>query len=167
MMTFSSRASWPRVSAVVGAVAVMLGQPLSGAAATGSIRGQAGQVTPIPQRPTVQLTMDQAVAMALEHNLALKGARISLPIADQGIAGARAAFLPNLTASFNRQSSLSPPSFSFQGTDDINALTLTSSTHGAPGAALVRRRLSARRGARGAAPRRIRPRPSTRRWVRR
>jgi outer membrane protein len=128
MMTLSSRASWPRVSAAAAALAVMLGQPLFAQQPRVSIRGQAGQVTPIPQRPVVQLTMDQAVAMAIEHNLTLKGARISLPIADQGIAGARAAFLPNLTAGFNRQSSLSPPSFSFQGTDDINALTLTSST---------------------------------------
>jgi outer membrane protein TolC len=71
--------------------------------------------------------MDDAVRMALEANLGLRSARIDLDRADQQIAGARAAFLPNLSASFNRRSSLQPPYGIFQTTDysDINLTTNT------------------------------------------
>jgi HAE1 family hydrophobic/amphiphilic exporter-1 len=60
-----------------------------------------------PAGPTLQLSMDQAVAMALETNLGLKRNRIDLSLAAQGIAAAQAAFKPTLTSNVTRTTSSS------------------------------------------------------------
>ena len=102
----------------------MFGTPLS--AQQAPARAQSSVVA--PQGPVLPVSMDDAVRMAMESNLGLKSSRIDLDRADQGIAGARAAFLPNLTASFDRVSSLSPPENALFGNEDINDLDLTGST---------------------------------------
>src|SRR5262245_11329558 len=60
-----------------------------------------------PTGPTVRLSMEQAVAMALEANLGLKRDRIDLSIASQGVAAARAAFNPTLNSGVTRNTSTS------------------------------------------------------------
>jgi outer membrane protein TolC len=80
--------------------------------------------TPAPQAPsgpTLQLSMDQAVAMAMDTNLGLKAERLNLDIASQGIATARASFLPQFTSSVNTGTSKSPPGDFTQGSNDISS----------------------------------------------
>lgn len=52
--------------------------------------------------PTLPLSMERAVEMALESNLGLKADRMELEVADLAIASARAAFLPRAQSSFQR-----------------------------------------------------------------
>ncbi len=79
--------------------------------------GQAGAAQPAPATgaaaaqpsgPTLALSMDEAVAMALETSLGLKSQRLNLDIAAQAIAGSRAAFLPQVSSTLSRNISESP-----------------------------------------------------------
>lgn len=63
-----------------------------------------------PSGPTLALSMDQAVTMALETNLGLKRDRIDLDVASQNIVGAQATFKPTLTSGLTRQTSQAQPS---------------------------------------------------------
>jgi outer membrane protein TolC len=65
--------------------------------------------------------MNEAVAMGLEHNLQLKGDRMEVDIADQSVVGARAAYLPQLSASLRQNSNRSVPSDFTQGVTDITS----------------------------------------------
>ncbi|HYN09385.1 MAG TPA: TolC family protein [Vicinamibacterales bacterium] len=87
------------------------------------------QATPPPaaQGPTLQLSMEQAVTMGLESNLGLKAQRLEIDIAAEGIAGARAAFLPQLFSSFNRTSSESVPQSFTEGSSDISSRRMNAS----------------------------------------
>src|SRR5690606_923716 len=62
------------------------------------------------QGPTLDLTMDRAVEMALEANLGMQASRLDIDAADAAIASARAAFLPQLASTLTRGSQTSPPS---------------------------------------------------------
>jgi outer membrane protein len=93
-------------------------------AATGAGQGaqqtappQTGQTVVTPQAPAaaqggpvLQLTMDQAVAMAIESNIGLKAERLSVDIAAEGVAGAEAAFKPTLNANLVASTQTSLPS---------------------------------------------------------
>jgi outer membrane protein TolC len=85
----------------------------------------AGQPQQAPQGQALPLTMDQAVAMALESNLGLQGQRLNLDIASQSVAGARSAFLPQVTSSLGRNTSKSVPSDFTQGSTDISSIGLS------------------------------------------
>jgi len=63
-----------------------------------------------PTGPVLQLTMDEAVAMAVESNIGLKAQRLSVDIAAEGVAGAEAAFKPTLSANLSTSSQTSLPS---------------------------------------------------------
>lgn len=66
-----------------------------------------------PQAPAsqaMQISMEQAVSMALETNLGLKSNKLNLGIASQNIASARSAFGPQLTGSFSRNMKDEAPS---------------------------------------------------------
>jgi outer membrane protein TolC len=65
---------------------------------------------PAASGPTLQLSMEQAVTMAMETNLGLKADRLDVNIAAENIRGARAAFRPLLQSSFNRNTSDGLPS---------------------------------------------------------
>jgi outer membrane protein TolC len=80
-------------------------------AASPALAGQA----PTSSTAGLPLTMEQAVAMALEANLGLKGERLNVEAADLGIVSARSAFLPQLTSSFSRRTARSVPSDFTQG----------------------------------------------------
>jgi outer membrane protein TolC len=57
-----------------------------------------------------KLTVDEAVALALEQNLGLRAERFAPQIEDLGVAQARAAFTPNLFSTLTSSSDESPPS---------------------------------------------------------
>jgi outer membrane protein TolC len=85
-------------AALVVVVGVASGAPLR------AQQGRAGQ-SPSPQAApaaSLQLSMDQSVAMALETNLGLKSDRLTVDMASQNIASAHAAYLPTLSSSFSR-----------------------------------------------------------------
>lgn len=70
-----------------------------------------GQSTPpAPQGPTLSLTMDQAVEMALEANLGLKAAQLGPQIQAQVLAAAKAYYNPQFQASASRANAQSAPS---------------------------------------------------------
>jgi outer membrane protein TolC len=80
-------------------------------------QGQAGSTLP--------LTMDQAVAMALEANLGLKSERLNLDQASNAVAGARTTFLPFVQTSFGRQTAKFVPSDFTQGASDLSSSGLS------------------------------------------
>jgi outer membrane protein TolC len=65
--------------------------------------------------------MNDAVTMALEHNLGLKADRMDVDIADQGIVSAKSAYLPLLTSSFRNNSNRSVPTDFTEGITDITS----------------------------------------------
>jgi outer membrane protein TolC len=62
-----------------------------------------------PSGPTLSLSMDEAVTMALETNLGLKADRLGVGVAAENVANARSAFRPHLQGSFNNNASDQPP----------------------------------------------------------
>jgi outer membrane protein len=71
---------------------------------------------PTQSGPVLQLTMEQAVAMAVEANLNLKYQRLNVDIAAEGVAGAEAAFKPTLSANLQTSTQTSLPSSFTQAT---------------------------------------------------
>jgi outer membrane protein TolC len=87
---------------------------------------------PVSQTPggdTLQLTMDQAVQMALQTNLGIKSDRMSLDLAAQQISGARVSFLPQLTSSLGRTTQKQQPTDFTLGSTDISRHSVSSSTN--------------------------------------
>jgi outer membrane protein len=58
----------------------------------------------------LRLTVEEAVKMALEHNVDLAAARLDPQIGDAQVAAAAGAFKPSLTSSVNSNNQLQPPS---------------------------------------------------------
>lgn len=123
MISHCLRAFTPRLAAIpvaVLSVAVM---------STGPV--WAGQAAPIGSSaslqtdgPRLDLSMERAVEMALEANLGLKSDRLSINAADDAVAAARAAFLPQLSAALDRQSQTRPPSSFTEGSSDVTSQNL-------------------------------------------
>src|SRR5215472_1935708 len=97
--------TWTALTAgVLVALAAPLGAQGTGQSTPPSTPPAQGRVLTTPQganatpAPTVDITMDQAVAMAVEANLGLKQQRLNVDIAAEGIAGASAVYRPNLQA---------------------------------------------------------------------
>jgi HAE1 family hydrophobic/amphiphilic exporter-1 len=64
-----------------------------------------------PQTPaTLRISVDEAVKMALEHNVDLNADRLDPQISDTRVAAAAGAFLPTINTSFNSNNQLQPPS---------------------------------------------------------
>ena len=59
---------------------------------------------------TLRLTADDAVRMALDHNIDLAADRLDPQISDTRVAAAAGIYKPNLTTSFNSNNQLQPPS---------------------------------------------------------
>jgi outer membrane protein TolC len=76
------------------------------------------QAVPAPQTPAaqqpatgaVQLTVDEAVKMALDHNVDLSASRLDPQISDTAVAAAAGAFRPTVTTGVNQNDQLQPPS---------------------------------------------------------
>ena len=75
--------------------------------------GQAG--------PSLALTMDEAIKMALEFNLGLEAERLNLDQASHQVALARATFLPFVSATVNRQNAKFLPTDFTQGASDLSS----------------------------------------------
>lgn len=71
--------------------------------------------------PTLNLSMEQAVAMGLESNLGLQADKLAVVTAGHAMAAARAAFLPQVGSSLSRSSSRSVPNDFTQGAADITS----------------------------------------------
>lgn len=69
---------------------------------------------------TLELSMEDAIRMALEANLGLASQELSTESADYAVAASRASFLPSLTSSLSRTSSTSSPTDFTQGSLDIS-----------------------------------------------
>lgn len=80
---------------------------------------RAPQQAPAPQGQTLRLSMNEAVTMALEHNLGLKADKMDVDVADQNVVGARAAYLPQLSAALRNSSSRTVPTDFTEGVTDI------------------------------------------------
>ena len=76
------------------------------------------------QGPSLPLTMNEAVAMALDANLNLKAERLNVDVAAHAVAIARSAFLPIVDGGLSRRSSKSVPSDFTQGSQDISSTNL-------------------------------------------
>jgi outer membrane protein len=85
------------------------GQGVSGGGTGQSPDGQSGS-------QTMKLSVDDAVAMALEQNLNLQVERVNPQVQEMSIASARAAWTPNLTSGFSDGSSNQPNGNIFSGT---------------------------------------------------
>ena len=62
-----------------------------------------------PHAATLQLTVDEAVKMALDQNVDLSAARLDPQISDTRVAAAVGAFKPTLTSSVQQNNQLQPP----------------------------------------------------------
>jgi outer membrane protein TolC len=99
-------------------------QAATPAPATGAAQTQA----PPDTRPVVQLTLDDAIALALERNLDIAVQRLNPQLSDIAIASARAVYSPNLTSTVGNQSSSRPPTSQLQlsqGGGGVSSSTLT------------------------------------------
>ncbi|MGB7218079.1 MAG: TolC family protein, partial [Vicinamibacterales bacterium] len=73
-----------------------------------ALAASASAQTAIPPR-TLQLTVDEAVKMALDNNVDLRADRLDPQISDTRVAAAVGAFRPTITSSVQRNSQLQPP----------------------------------------------------------
>lgn len=74
-----------------------------------------------PSGPVRQLSIDEAVQLALRNNLGLEVERLNPQIEQESIAQARAAYLPTLVADFGRSGSTNEPQDFTQGDDVFTA----------------------------------------------
>ncbi|MFI5177541.1 MAG: TolC family protein [Vicinamibacterales bacterium] len=115
----SRRAAVVSVAAAVLTVAPLAAQGTKAPMFLGQTAQQAAQQAPAGK--TLQLSIDDAVAMALETSLGLKSERLNLDITAQGIAGARSVFIPTLGALFNGNTSQRQPTDFTQGNANISS----------------------------------------------
>ena len=112
LMAFRGIRSWTALSA---SAVMMLVAPL-GARQPGKPAPQTTMAFQAPAPPqagaVLQLSMEQAVQMAVENNIALKAQRLNRDIAAEGVAGAQAAFKPTIGGSTGwRNAQFLPSSF--------------------------------------------------------
>lgn len=129
-----TRISRAAVCAASLAVAAWIGVPVHAAQSPPPAQGTApppaqsqAAPAPAPAGPTLQLSMDQAVQMAMDTNLGIKSQRLGLDVAAQRIAGAHAAFNPQLSSGFTRVSSQSVPTDFTQGSAIITSHNVSAS----------------------------------------
>ena len=96
---------------------------------------------------TLRLTVDDAVKMALDHNVDLNADRLDPQISDTRVAAAAGAFMPTFNTSFNSNNQLQPPSSFLMPIADADRLVDHECRH-QPAAAPVRHHLQPRRGRR-------------------
>jgi outer membrane protein len=86
---------------------------------------QPGLQAGAPQSPVVDLTVDEAVARALEHNLTLQSQRLTPRTFDYSIAATRAAYRPTLNATLGNRSATQLPTTTVEGGVIVNTDTQT------------------------------------------
>jgi outer membrane protein len=75
--------------------------------------------------PSVELTLDDATARALERNLDIAVERLNPQLQDWNLARIRAAYLPTFTSQLGRQSRVQPPTSTLNGGFIVNQETNT------------------------------------------
>ncbi|MEO8483591.1 MAG: TolC family protein [Acidobacteriota bacterium] len=109
MVTVTLSAQQPPAAATIPAAGAAAQQPpvspapIPGVPQTAVVdKYVVGQATPEPQPGTqmMNLTLEQAMQMALDNNLDLKVARMNPPGVDYQLASARAAFMPQVTGTY-------------------------------------------------------------------
>ncbi len=70
---------------------------------------------PEDSRPTVSLTLDEAIKLALERNLDISVQRLNPQTFDFSLAGLRASYSPTLTSTVSQQSQINPAQQTTQG----------------------------------------------------
>ena len=81
-----------------------------------------------PQGPVVNLTVEEAVARAIERNLTLESQRITPRTFDFSIAATRAAYRPTLTSTVGNNSATQLPTTTVEGGVIVNTDTQTWNT---------------------------------------
>ena len=79
---------------------------------------QTGAVT--PNAPGLELTMDEAVAKALQLNIDLNVARLNPELQDWALAQAFGVYVPTVTATLAENNATTSPANVFQGGDQVN-----------------------------------------------
>jgi hypothetical protein len=69
----------------------------------------------IPGSEPSDVTLEQAIQIALDHNLSLVVAKLNPEIQDYALEGARAVFVPNITASYNYRNQQAPSTNTTEG----------------------------------------------------
>jgi len=69
----------------------------------------------VPGSEMVDMTLEQAIQIALDHNLSLEVAKLNPQIQDYTLEGARAVFVPQITASYNYNNSSRPSTNTTEG----------------------------------------------------
>ena len=102
----------------LGVAVILLGLTVAGA---GEARGQAGGSDAGQAR---RISMDEAVALALENNLDLQVERISPQVQDLSVAQVRTGYTPTFTSNINWDDQTQPPVSLLAG----NNLKITTNT---------------------------------------
>src|SRR5207249_2160396 len=106
-----------RTSALVAAVVFF---SVSAFGQTGQSPASSTAPAAVQSGDTVRrLSVDDAVTIALEQNLGIQIQRVEPQISDESVAQARAAWLPNLTSTFNKNSN------TFQSTNSLSGTSPT------------------------------------------
>jgi outer membrane protein len=69
----------------------------------------------VPGQENTDMTLEQAIQIALDNNLSLQVARLNPQIQDYTLVGARAVFVPQLTASYNYRNATAPSTNTTEG----------------------------------------------------
>jgi len=84
---------------------------------------------PVPEGASlVELTLDQAYALALEKNLDLKAARMTPILTDYQLQTMRAAYKPNFSGSYSYNNSLTPSNSTLEGVLSVTNVSQSYST---------------------------------------
>lgn len=86
---------------------------------------QTRPTVPVAAPGMVELTLDEAVARALDRNLELAVERLNPQTFDLSLARLRAAYRPTLTTTFGQQSRINPPSSTLNGGNIVDNDTTT------------------------------------------
>jgi HAE1 family hydrophobic/amphiphilic exporter-1 len=125
MRTDLSRRNLPRFVVTFGVAALLAAVPLDAQDLKASLRQQTlppqqAAPQPVTSGGVLQLSIDQAVDMALETSLGLKAERLNLDIAAQSIVGAQSAFIPTLSIGFTGNTREQLPTDFTQGNTSIS-----------------------------------------------
>jgi outer membrane protein len=105
----------PRIAAAAAAI-VSMSVSAFGQSGQSIASASAAAVAAQDAQAVRHLTVDDAVKLALEQNLGIQIQRIDPQVQDEGVAQARAAWLPNVSSSFTKNSNNTPSTSSLSGT---------------------------------------------------
>ncbi|HZP47094.1 MAG TPA: TolC family protein [Vicinamibacterales bacterium] len=83
---------------------------------------------PTPNRPTVSLTLDDAVKLALDRNLDIAVQRLNPQIQDEAVARIRSVYYPSVTSQLGTQATTTPATTSLAGSGQAGAPITTGLT---------------------------------------